>query len=160
VKFAAAMGAHVTVLSRTADKAAGALALGADRLVVSSDAAAMARAASSLELIIDTVPTKHDLAPYLPLLDVDGTLVIVGQVGPMPELNTFPLILGRRRIAGSPCGGLRQTQEMLEFCARKAIHPDVEVIRFEQVNEAFERVERADVRYRFVIDMTAFGGTA
>lgn len=156
VKLAAGLGAQVTVLSRTADKAADARALGADRLLISSDAAAMAAAASSFDLIVDTVPVKHDLSPYIPLLDVDGTLAIVGQLGPIPELNSFPLIGGRRRIAGSPSGGLRETQELLDFCARKGIAPDCELIRMEQVNEAFERIERADVRYRFVIDVAAF----
>jgi uncharacterized zinc-type alcohol dehydrogenase-like protein len=157
VKFAVALGAEVTVSSRTTGKQADALGLGADRLLVSSDAEAMARAASSFDVIIDTVPAKHDLTPYVPLLDVDGTLVIVGQLGPMAEMNTYPLVAGRRRIAGSPSGGLRQTQEMLDFCARKDIHPDCEPIRMEQINEAFERLGRSDVHYRFVIDMAGFG---
>lgn len=156
VKLAAGFGARVTVLSRTAEKQADALSLGADHLLVTSDASAMARAASSFDLIIDTVPVKHDLAPYVPLLDIDGTLDIVGQLGPVPELNTFPLIGGRRRIAGSPSGGIRATQELLDFCARKQIHPECEVIRMEQVNEAFQRLDRSDVRYRFVIDMASF----
>jgi uncharacterized zinc-type alcohol dehydrogenase-like protein len=155
VKLAAAMGAHVTVLSRTADKLADALELGADELLVSSDADAMAKAANRFDLIIDTVPVKHDINLYLPLLDIDGTLVIVGQVGPVPEIGTIPLIFGRRRIAGSLIGGIAETQEMLDFCARKNILPDVEMIRMDQINEAFERMERADVRYRFVIDMAS-----
>lgn len=160
VKFAVALGADVTVLSRTSDKGAGALALGAERLLVSSDAAAMKRADSAFDLIVDTVPTKHDLTPYVPLLDVDGTLVVVGQLGPVAEMNTFPLVAGRRRIAGSPSGGLRQTQEMLDFCAKKGIHPECETIAMEEINEAFVRLERGDVRYRFVIDMTRFGADA
>ena len=155
VKLAAAMGAHVTVLSRTADKLADALELGADELLVSSDADAMAKAANRFDLIIDTVPVKHDINPYLPLLDIDGTLVIVGQVGPVSEPSTIPMIFGRRRIAGSLIGGIAETQEMLDFCARKNILPDVEMIRMDQINEAFERMERADVRYRFVIDMAS-----
>lgn len=155
VKLAVGLGADVTVLSRTADKQADALALGADRLLVSSDEAAMSKAQSGFDLIIDTVPVKHDLNLYVPLLDVDGTLVIVGQLGPIDEPSTVPLLLGRRRIAGSPIGGIRQTQEMLDFCARKNILPDCEMIRMEQINEAFERMERADVRYRFVIDMAS-----
>ncbi|WP_297489564.1 NAD(P)-dependent alcohol dehydrogenase [Acidocella sp.] len=155
VKLAAAMGAHVTVLSRTADKLADALALGADELLVSGDTEAMAKAANRFDLIIDTVPVKHDINPYLPLLDIDGTLVIVGQVGTLPEPSTVPMIFGRRRIAGSLIGGIAETQEMLDFCARKNIHPDVEMIRMDQINEAFERMERADVRYRFVIDMAS-----
>jgi uncharacterized zinc-type alcohol dehydrogenase-like protein len=155
VKLAFGLGAHVTVLSRTHDKEADALALGADRLLVSADENAMAEAASSFDLIIDTVPTKHDVTPYMPLLDVDGTLVIVGQLGNLNEPSTVPLLLGRRRIAGSPIGGIAQTQELLDFCARKNILPECETIRMDQINEAFERMERADVRYRFVIDMAS-----
>lgn len=155
VKLASAMGAHVTVLSRSSDKQADALALGAERLLSSSDKKAMAAAQSGFDLIIDTVPVKHDLNPYLPLLDIDGTLVIVGQVGPLAEPHTAHLILGRRRIAGSLIGGIAQTQELLDFCARKNIHPDCEMIRMDQIHAAFERMEKADVRYRFVIDMAS-----
>ncbi|MEG0002482.1 MAG: NAD(P)-dependent alcohol dehydrogenase [Comamonas sp.] len=155
VKLAVGLGAEVTVLSRSSDKKADALALGAHRLLASSDPQAMAQAANGFDLIIDTVPVKHALDPYLPLLDVDGTLVIVGQIGPLEEMNTVPLLLGRRRIAGSPIGGIRETQEMLDFCARKNILPDCEMIRMDQINEAFERMEKADVRYRFVIDMAS-----
>jgi len=153
VKFAVALGATVTVLSRTSDKAEDALNLGADGLLVSGDDAAMAAAANSFDLIIDTVPVKHDLNPYLPLLDIDGTLVIVGQVGPVPEPSTIPLVFGRRSIAGSLIGGIAETQEMLDFCGRKNILPEVEMIRMDEINTAFERMDRADVRYRFVIDM-------
>lgn len=155
VKLAAGMGAKVTVLSRSPDKAADALALGAHQLLVSGDKEAMAKARSSFDLIIDTVPVKHGLDPYVPLLDVDGTLALVGQVGPMAEQSTVPMILGRRRIAGSPIGGIRETQEMLDFCAEKNILPECEMIRMEQINHAFERMERSDVRYRFVIDMAS-----
>jgi alcohol dehydrogenase (NADP+) len=160
VKFAAGLGAAVTVVSRSADKAKDAKLLGADALLLSSDVTAMERAASSFDLIIDTVPVRHDLNPYLPLLDVDGTLVLVGQVGPLDEPTTVPLIVGRRRIAGSPIGGIRETQEMLDFCARKDIMPDCEMIRMDQINEAWERMERADVRYRFVIDMASLEAVA
>ncbi|GGF73876.1 NADP-dependent alcohol dehydrogenase [Azorhizobium oxalatiphilum] len=155
VKLASAMGAEVTVLSRSGDKQADALALGADRLLISTDAQAMAAADSSFDLIIDTVPVKHDLAPYMPLLDVDATLVIVGQIGPMAEPNTVPFVMGRRRIAGSPIGSIQETQEMLDFCGRKNILPEVEMIRMDEINAAFDRMERADVRYRFVIDMAS-----
>jgi uncharacterized zinc-type alcohol dehydrogenase-like protein len=155
VKLAAGFGADVTVFSRTADKRADALALGADRLLVSTDAAAMANAANSFDLIIDTVPVKHDVNLYMPMLDVDGTLVLVGQIGPLAEPSTVPLIMGRRRIAGSPIGGIAETQEMLDFCAKKNILPDCEMIRMDQINEAFERMDRSDVRYRFVIDMAS-----
>lgn len=155
VKFAVALGAEVTVLSRTRGKSDDALALGADRLLVTSDDDDMSRAASSFDIIVDTVPYEHDLSLYLPLLDIDGTLVVVGQLGPVAGFDTLPLISGRRRIAGSPAGGLRETQEMLEFCARHDVLPEVETIRLEQINDAFTRLDRSDVRYRFVIDMTA-----
>ena len=158
VKLAAALGADVTVMIRTKDKEADALSLGADRLLVSSDSEAMSAAASRFELIIDTVPVKHDINPYLPLLDIDGTLVLVGQIGPLAEPSTVPLLLGRRRVAGSPIGGIAETQEMLDFCAKKHVLPDCEMIRMDQINEAFERMERADVRYRFVIDMASLAG--
>lgn len=155
VKLAVAMGAKATVLSRSSGKEADAIALGADRLLVSSDAGAMAKARSSFDLIIDTVPVKHDLNPYLPLLDIDGTLVIVGQIGPLAEPMTMPLLMGRRRIAGSPIGGIAETQEMLDFCASKNVLPDCEMIRMDEINTAFERMEKSDVRYRFVIDMSS-----
>ncbi|MGU3493270.1 NAD(P)-dependent alcohol dehydrogenase [Xanthobacteraceae bacterium A53D] len=155
VKLAAAMGADVTAISRTGDKKADALALGADRLLISADAEAMKAAASSFDLIIDTVPVKHDLTPYMPLLDVDGTLVIVGQIGPLAEPSTVPFVLARRRVAGSPIGSIAETQEMLDFCAKKNVLPEVEMIKIGDINEAFDRMERADVRYRFVIDMAS-----
>ena len=155
VKLAVALGADVTVLSRGRGKEADALALGAHRLLDSTAADAMAGAASSFDLIVDTVPVKHDLNPYLPLLDIDGTLAIVGQVGPVDEVSTVPLILGRRRIAGSLIGGIPETQELLDFCAEHGVLPECEMIRMDQINDAFERMERSDVRYRFVIDMAS-----
>jgi alcohol dehydrogenase (NADP+) len=155
VKLASGLGAHVTVMSRTGGKEADARALGADRLLVWTDKDAIAKAASSFDLIIDTVPVRHDISPYMPLLDVDGTLVMVGYLGPIDELSTVPLIMGRRRVAGSPMGGIAQTQELLDFCARKNILPECEMIRMDGINEAFERMERSDVRYRFVIDMAS-----
>jgi alcohol dehydrogenase (NADP+) len=155
VKLASGLGAQVTVMSRTPDKRADALALGADRLLVSTDPDALMQSANGFDLITDTVPNKHDLNPYLPLLDVDGTLVIVGQIGPLDEMSSVPLLLGRRRIAGSPIGGIRETQELLDFCARKNILPETETIRMDEINEAFERMERSNVRYRFVVDMAS-----
>jgi alcohol dehydrogenase (NADP+) len=155
VKLASGLAAHVTVLSRTSDKEADARALGADRLLVSADKDAMAKAEASFDLIIDTVPVRHDISPYTPLLDIDGTLVIVGHLGLIDEPFTGPLIMGRRRVAGSPIGGIAQTQELLDFCARKNILPECEMIRMDEINEAFKRMERADVRYRFVIDMAS-----
>jgi uncharacterized zinc-type alcohol dehydrogenase-like protein len=156
VKLAVAMGANVTVMSRTNDKKAKALALGADRFLAWTDAEAMAKAQSGFELIIDTVPVKHDVNSYMPLLDVDGTLVIVGQIGLLAEPTTIPFVMGRRRLAGSPIGGIAQTQELLDFCARKNILPDCKMIRMDHINAAFEQLEHgADIHYRFVIDMAS-----
>lgn len=160
VKLAHGMGAKVTVLSRSADKKADALALGADHFLLSTDNEAMTNAQSSFDLIIDTIPVKHSVDPYVSLLDVDSTLVLVGQVGPLAEHNSVPMLLGRRRIAGSPIGGIAETQEMLDFCAEKNILPDCEMIRMDEINHAFERMERADVRYRFVIDMASLSAVS
>ena len=156
VKLAVAMGAHVTVMSRTNEKKAKALELGADGYLASTDTEAMAKAQSGFDLIIDTVPVKHDINSYMSLLDVDGTLVIVGQIGPLAEPTTIPFIMGRRRLAGSPIGGIAQTQELLDFCARKNILPDCKMIRMDQINDAFEQLEHGtDIDYRFVIDMAS-----
>lgn len=155
VKLAVAMGAQVSVISRSADKDAEAKKLGAQSLLVSSDDKAMQKAGSSFDLIIDTAPVKHDLNAYMPLLDIDGTIVIVGQVGPMGEPSTIPLIFGRRRIAGSLIGGLPETQEVLDFCAKHGIHPDCEMIRMDQINQAFDRLAEGDIAHRFVIDMAS-----
>ena len=155
VKLATGLGADATVLSRTKDKEEDALQLGADRLLVSSDEAAMEEAQSSLDLIIDTVPVKHDLTPYLSLLDIDGALVLVGQIGPIEEMDSEPVVMGRRCIVGSAIGGVAETQELLDFCGKKNILPDCEIIRIDEINEAFERLKRSDVRYRFVIDMSS-----
>ncbi|MBR6001221.1 MAG: NAD(P)-dependent alcohol dehydrogenase, partial [Oxalobacter sp.] len=155
VKLASAMGAEVTVISRSASRAPEAKRLGADRLLVSGDADAMARAVNSLDLIIDTVPVKHDINIYLPLLDIDGTICLVGQIGPQPELDSVPLVFGRRRVAGSPIGGIAQTQELLDFCARKNVLPDCEMIQIQDINTAYARLKKSDVKYRFVIDMAS-----
>lgn len=160
VKLAVGLGAEVTVISRSAGKTEDALALGADRVLISTDDAAMAAAASTFDLIIDTIPVRHDLSPYVPLLDIDATLVIVGQLGMVDEQSTLPLLMGRRRISGSPIGGIAETQEMLNFCARHNILPECETIAMQDINEAFERMERADVRYRFVIDMASLDAAA
>lgn len=155
VRFAAALGATVTVITRSQTKAAEAHALGASATLVSSSADDMKRAASSFDVIIDTIPVGHDLTPYLALLDIEGVLVIVGAVAMMEGFHSLPVAGRRLRITGSPGGGLAQTQEMLDFCAAKNILPDCEMIEIGQINQAFERVERGDVRYRFVIDMSS-----
>lgn len=155
IKLAVGLGAHVTVISTSPTKAADAKALGAHDFLVSKDEDAMQLATSAFDLIIDTVPVNHDLNPYIPLLDHDATLVLVGQIGPVEGLNTTPLILGRRRIAGSLIGGVAETQEMLDFCGRMNILPECEMITMQEINDAFERMEKSAVRYRFVIDMAS-----
>ncbi|MCK9542862.1 MAG: NAD(P)-dependent alcohol dehydrogenase [Novosphingobium sp.] len=158
VKLAAGLGADVTVITTSPGKTAAALQLGAARVLLSTDRAAMAAARDSLDLIVDTVPVAHDLQPYLPLLDVESTLVIVGAVEPMPGFHSGHILGGRRRIAGSPIGGIAETQELLDFCAAKNILPDCETIAMQDINHAYERMERSDVKYRFVIDMASLKG--
>jgi uncharacterized zinc-type alcohol dehydrogenase-like protein len=153
IKLAVGLGANVTVISRSNNKREDAFELGAHTFLVSSDDIAMASASNEFDLILDTVPVKHDINPYIPLLKRDATLVLVGQVGPVDSVSTVPMIFGRRRIAGSLIGGIAETQELLDFCARMDIHPECELIRMDEINTAFERMENADVKYRFVIDM-------
>jgi uncharacterized zinc-type alcohol dehydrogenase-like protein len=155
VKLAVAMGAEVTVLSRSKKKEEEARSIGATGILASTDEAAMEAAAASMDLIIDTVPVEHDVTPYTPLLDIDGTLVIVGQVGPMKGFMSVPMIMGRRRVAGSLIGGIKETQEVLDFCGEHNIHPICEVIRPDQINDAFEVMSRGDIAHRYVMDMSA-----
>jgi alcohol dehydrogenase (NADP+) len=154
VKFAAALGANVTVITRSSGKGAIAHELGADNVLISSSDDQMEAAASSFDLIIDTVPYEHDVSPYLGLLDCDSTLVIVGALVDSPKHSNLPLILGRRSITGSPTGGILETQEMLDFCAKKNILPECEMVAMKDIATAFDRLERGDVHYRFVIDMS------
>jgi alcohol dehydrogenase (NADP+) len=155
VRLAGGLGAAVTVITRTDAKAREAKALGADHVLLSTSDEAMANAASTFDVLIDTIPVAHDVTPYVSLLDVEGALVIVGNLGAMEGFSSLPLIMGRRRITGSPSGGIAQTQEMLDFCARMQILPETETIVIDEIGEAFERMERGDVRYRFVIDMAS-----
>lgn len=155
VKLAVAMGAEVTVISRSNKKEAQAKELGAKGILASSDEAAMSAAGSSFDLIIDTVPAKHDINIYVPLLDIDGSLVIVGQIGPLEEPMTAPLVLGRRRVAGSLIGGIKETQEVLDFCAEHNVYPECEIIRMDQINEAFKNLAAGDLAHRYVIDMNS-----
>lgn len=154
VKLAVAMGAEVTVISRSKRKEDEAKALGAKGILASTDEQEMQNAANSLDLIVDTAPVKHDVTPYMPLLDVDGSLVIVGQIGPLEEPMTIPLVMGRRRIAGSLIGGIKETQEVLDFCAEHDVYPECEMIRMDQINDAFARLAEGDMAHRFVIDMS------
>lgn len=156
VKLAVAMGAEVTVISRSKRKEGEAQELGAKGILASSDEDEMKNYANAFDLIIDTVPQKHDIVPYMSLLDVDGTLVIVGQIGPLEEVVTYPMVLGRRRVAGSLIGGIEQTQEVLDFCAEHNIYPECEMIEMDEINGAFERLAEGDLSHRFVINMTSF----
>ena len=156
IKFAHAMGAQVTLFTRSTDKAAEAARLGADEVIISTDEEQMKAAGNRFDLILDTVPVAHDLNPYLATLKLNGTLVIVGQLDAIdPTVQALSLILNRRSLAGSGSGGVAETQEMLEFCAEKGITCDVEMIDIQNINQAFERVVKSDVRYRFVIDMAS-----
>lgn len=157
VKLAKAMGAHVTVLSHSPSKAEDARRLGADDFVLTKEREAFKRNARRFDFILDTVSAQHDYNAYLSLLRRDGTMVLVGLPEPTP-LSAGPLITQRRRLAGSLIGGIRETQEMLDFCAAHGVASDVEVIPVQAVNEAYERVMKGDVRYRFVIDLASLRG--
>ncbi|HEI8866024.1 TPA: zinc-binding dehydrogenase, partial [Serratia odorifera] len=151
-----ALGADVTLFTRSASKEEDARRLGAHHVILSSNDAQMAEVAGKFDLIIDTVPYVHDINPYMSTLTLDGTLVFVGFLGDIdPMLNTVPLILGRRSVAGSCIGGIAETQEMLDFCGQHGITSDVEVIAIQDINQAYERMLKSDVKYRFVIDMAS-----
>ena len=154
VKLAVAMGADVTVISRSKSKEEAAKAIGAKGVLSSTDQDAMSKASGSFDFILDTVPVKHDFNTYTPLLDIDGSLVIVGQIGPMAEPMTAPLVMGRRRIAGSLIGGIKETQEVLDFCAEHNIHPECEMIKPDEINSAWDKLLSSNPPDRFVIDMS------
>jgi alcohol dehydrogenase (NADP+) len=155
VKFAHALGAHVVVFTTSAAKKEDALRLGAAEVVVSTRTDEMRRQRGSLDFILDTVSAPHDLNQYVTLLRHDGNLTLVGAPPKPFSLNGFGLIVGRRSISGSPIGGLPETQQMLDFCGEHEITADVEVIPVQKVNEAYERLLRSDVNYRFSIDMAS-----
>jgi uncharacterized zinc-type alcohol dehydrogenase-like protein len=156
LKFARAMGADVSLFTRSPSKEKDARRLGAHRIVLSTDKEQMQSAKGRFDLIIDTVPDVHDLNPYLPTLKLDGTLVLVGYLGPLePMVNTVPLITGRKSVAGSAIGGIQETQEMLDFCGEHGITSDIEMIKIQDINGAYERMLKSDVKYRFVIDMAS-----
>ena len=159
LKLASALGAEVTLFTRSPGKEEDARRLGADQVVLSGEAAQMAAVKGQFDLIIDTVPYAHDLNPYLPTLAISGTLVLVGYLGDLnPMLNTVPLIMGRKSVAGSLIGGIKETQEMLDFCGEHDITADVETIAIQAINDAYERMLKSDVKYRFVIDMASLKG--
>src|SRR5436305_5569800 len=155
VKFAHAFGAHVVVFTTSPNKKEDALRLGADETVVSRNADEMKNHAGSFDFIIDTVSADHDIKAYINLLGVDGNLTLVGAPADPLDVPAFSLIMGRRRLAGSAIGGIAETQEMLDFCGEHNITADVEVIPIQKVNEAYERLLKSDVKYRFSIDMAS-----
>ena len=156
LKFAKALGADVTLFTRSPGKETEARRLGADHVVLSTDEKQMAAVAGHFDFILDTVPHQHDLNPYLATLKIDGLHVLVGLVEPVnPPVHAGSLIFGRRSLAGSLIGGLAETQEMLDFCAKHNIGADVEMIDIQDINAAYGRMLNSDVRYRFVIDMAS-----
>ncbi len=158
VKFAHAFGAHTVLFTTSESKIADGKKLGADEVVISKDADAMAKHASSFDIILDTVSADHDLNAYLSLVKLDGSMVLVG-VPPNPQpVAAFSLIMPRKNLSGSLIGGIAETQEMLDFCGTHNVVCDIELIRMQQINEAYERMLRSDVKYRFVIDMASLKG--
>ena len=156
IKLAKGLGAEVTLFSRTPNKEKDALELGADAVVISTDEAHMNAVNGKFDLIIDTVPYVHDINPYVGTLNTNGTLVLVGYLGGLePILNTVPMIMGRKSVAGSLIGGIAETQEMLDFCGEHNIVSEIEIIKMQDINEAYERMLKSGVRYRFVIDMAS-----
>lgn len=155
IKLAKGLGASVTLFSRTPEKTADAKELGADEIIISTDGAQMKSVHGKFDLIIDTVPYVHDINPYVATLNISGTLVLVGYLGPLdPFLNSVPMIMGRKSVAGSVIGGIAETQEMLDFCGKHNIVSEIEMISMQDINASYERMLKSDVKYRFVIDMS------
>ncbi len=153
IKFAAAMGAETIMITTSPDKADDAKRLGATGVLISKDKEDMASHKGTFDFILNTVPVKHDVNPYLQLLKRDSTMVMVGAIEPLEPMHGGSLIIGRKSIAGSLIGGIKETQEMLDFCGEHNITCDVEMINMDEINTAYERVTNSDVKYRFVIDM-------
>ncbi len=156
IKLAKGLGAEVTLFSRSSDKTKDGLDLGANTVIISTDNDQMKSVRGKFDLIIDTVPYIHDINPYVSTLNINGTLVLVGYLGGLePFLNTAPMVLGRKSVAGSLIGGIAETQEMLDFCGEHNIVSEIEIINMQDINESYERMLKSDVRYRFVIDMAS-----
>jgi alcohol dehydrogenase (NADP+) len=155
VKFGRAFGAHVVLFTTSAGKVEDGKRLGADEVVISKNAADVQKHAGSFHFILDTVSADHDLNQYLSLLRPNGSMVLVGAPEKPAAVSAFNLIMGRRRLAGSAIGGIPETQEMLDFCAEKGITSDIEMIKIQQINDAYARLLNSDVKYRFVIDMSS-----
>src|SRR5580692_5641598 len=155
VKFAHAFGAHVVLFTTSPNKSADAVRLGADEVVISKNDVEMQKHAGSFDFILDAVSADHDLNAYLQLLKVDGTMTLIGAPSKPAPVSAFNLLMRRRSLAGSGIGGIRETQEMLDFCAEHGITADVERINIQQIDKAYERLLNSDVKYRFVIDMAS-----
>jgi uncharacterized zinc-type alcohol dehydrogenase-like protein len=155
VKFAHALGAHVVLFTTSANKTADALRLGADEVVISKNESEMQKHAGSFNFILDAVSAAHDVNAYINLLKRDGTLTLVGAPEKPFPVSAFSFLMGRRRLAGSAIGGIRETQEMLDFCADHGITADIELIPIQQIDQAYNRLLKSDVKYRFVIDMAS-----
>ncbi|RNF51690.1 NAD(P)-dependent alcohol dehydrogenase [Marinomonas hwangdonensis] len=154
VKFAKALGAEVTIFTRSESKVAEAKKQGADHVIVSTDEAQMQAAAFQFDYLLDTIPVQHDLNPYLNCLKVDGTHILVGLIEPMnPPVHSANLVIKRRVLTGSLIGGIAETQEMLDFCAQHDIECDAEMISIQDINQAYQRLKQGNVKYRFIIDM-------
>jgi alcohol dehydrogenase (NADP+) len=160
VKFAHALGAHVVLFTTSPNKKDDALRLGADEVMISRNADEMAKHAGSFDFILDAVSADHDINAYLNLLRRDGNLCLVGAPEKPLSVAAFGLLFGRRSLSGSPIGGIAETQEMLDFCGKNNITSDVEIIPIQKVNDAYERLLKSDVKYRFVIDMASLKGGA
>jgi uncharacterized zinc-type alcohol dehydrogenase-like protein len=155
VKFANAMGAHVVMITTSPSKSEDAKDLGAHEVLISKNEGEMKKHADSFDFILNTIPVGHDMDPYISLLKRDATMVLVGAVEPLEPFHGGGVIMGRKRIAGSLIGGIKETQEMLDFCGEHNIVADIEVIDMKDINTAYKRVVDADVKYRFVIDMAS-----
>ena len=142
-----------TYITTSPEKGSDAQQLGADDVLISSDLDAMAKEVGQFDFILNTIPVNHAIDPYLELLKIDGTMCVVGAVEPLQNVNAAQLIFGRKTLAGSLIGGIKETQEMLNFCGEHNIVSDVEIIQIKDINNAFERLIKSDVKYRFVIDM-------
>jgi len=155
VKFSHALGAHTTMITSSEQKGVDARLLGADEVLLSSSMDALSKEAGSFDFLLNTIPVNHDLTPYLELLKTNGTMCVVGAVEPLSQVNAAQLIFGRRSLAGSLIGGIAETQEMLDFCGEKNILSEVEVIRMDEINDAYTRMQKNDVKYRFVLDLSS-----
>lgn len=153
VKFAHALGAHVVMITTSPEKSDDAKELGADEILISKDKNQMKEHTNSFDFLLNTIPVGHDMNPYVSLLKRDATMVLVGAIEPLDPVHGGGLIGGRKSIAGSVIGGIKETQEMLDFCGKHNIVSDIEMIDIQNINEAYERVVNSDVKYRFVIDM-------